>query len=244
MRVFRKESRWITRVTILAWALLLSWSALAPALVAQPDRWESAIRTFKQADRLHPPPQHAVLFAGSSSIRKWESLEQDFPFVPTIRRGFGGSQMADLLFYADSIVIPYDPAVVIVYEGDNDIAAGKTPEQMFEDYKAFVQKVETELPDTRIGFIAIKPSLARWDLVDQMARANRLIRQYTLWKPNLEYIDVFAPMLGIEGKPRAELLLEDGLHLTPAGYALWTEIVTPFVRAAMNQLNPHAPQQE
>lgn len=244
MRKFREEIRQIERVTMLVWALLLCWGVLTPTLVAQPSRWESAIREFKQADRLNPPPQNAVLFAGSSSIRKWESLEQDFPFVPTIRRGFGGSQMADLLFYADSIVIPYHPAVVIVYEGDNDIAAGKTPEQVFDDFRAFVRKVRAELPETRIGFIAIKPSIARWDLVDQMARANRLIREYTLWKPNLEYIDIFAPMLGIEGKPRPELLLEDGLHLTAAGYALWTEIVTPYVRTAMKQGNSQTQPQE
>lgn len=231
-------SRWRRRLGFLTMILLLTCGYLVPQLEAQPNRWESAIEEFKHADRLNPPPQHAVLFAGSSSIRKWVTLKEDFSFVPTIRRGFGGSEMSDLLFYADSIVIPYHPAVILVYEGDNDIAAGKTPDQVFEDYKQFVEKVQAALPDTKIGFIAIKPSVARWNLVDQMARANQLIRQYSLWKPNLEYIDIFSSMLGIDGKPRKELLIQDGLHLTPAGYALWTEIVTPYVRTAMPQANP------
>ncbi len=196
----------------------------------QPERWETAIQAFEAQDRQDPPPAGAVLFAGSSSIRGWESLQQDFPFVPVIQRGFGGSEMEDLLYYTDRIVTPYKPSVIIVYEGDNDIANGKSPARVFTDFKKFVEQVHTALPDAKIGYISIKPSIARWSLVEEMAEANRMIRKFTLWAPNLEYIDIFSPMLGLDGKPRNELLIEDGLHLTPAGYELWTEIVTPYLQ--------------
>ncbi|HKJ68839.1 MAG TPA: SGNH/GDSL hydrolase family protein [bacterium] len=216
-------------------ALLLGVIFIFPGaqkVTGQPDRWESAIQAFEAQDEQNPPPEGAVLFAGSSSIRGWESLQQDFPFVQVIQRGFGGSEMEDLLYYADRIVLPYKPAVIIVYEGDNDIANGKSPDRVFADFRRFVEKVHAALPDTRIGYIAIKPSFARWNLIEEMAEANQMIREFTLWRSNLEYIDIFSSMLGLDGKPRKELLIEDGLHLTPAGYHLWTEMVTPYLQSA------------
>ena len=226
-------------------ALLLSLTLPAcaspprPAPVATPaaataDRfaqWEADIRGFEDADRRNPPPAGAVLFYGSSSIRFWESLAQDFPDLRVINRGFGGSQMDDALHFMDRVVLPYRPRVIVLYEGDNDLAAGRTPAAIVADYRAFVDTVRHRLPETRVVFVAIKPSLARWNLVDQIRETNALVQRYVERDPtHLAYADVFTPMLGADGRPRPELFREDGLHMTPAGYALWTGIVRPLVK--------------
>ena len=180
-------------------------------------------------DRESPPAPGGVLFVGSSSIRMWDTLARDFPGVPVVRRGFGGSAMADVVRYADRIVIPYKPRLIVVYAGDNDINDGTTPEQVLSDYRAFVGKVREKLPATRMAFISIKPSIARWRLVEPMRKANELVRTYSAPDSLLDYIDIFTPMLGEDGTPRKDLLMEDGLHLTAEGYALWTKVVAPYL---------------
>ena len=190
------------------------------------DRWEGAIRAFEKADAENPPEKGGVLFIGSSSIRMWD-LPRYFPDLAATNRGFGGSQVADSLRYADRILLPYAPRTVVLYAGDNDVAAGKSPEQVADDFRRFVEKVHGRLPDTRVVYIAIKPSLARWKLVEPMRRANRLIHDQTEKSPHLAFVDVDGPMIGADGKPRRELFLDDGLHLNDAGYRLWTSLVRP-----------------
>lgn len=229
----------------LAAALLLSLALPAcsrsprPAPAATPAaatanrfaQWEADIRAFEDEDRRNPPPAGAVLFYGSSSIRFWESVAQDFPDQRVINRGFGGSQMDDALHFMDRVVLPYRPRIIVLYEGDNDLAAGRTPAAIAADYRAFVDTVRHRLPETRVVFVAIKPSLARWNLVDQIRETNALVQRYVERDPaHLAYADVFTPMLGADGRPRPELFREDGLHMTPAGYALWTGIVRPLVK--------------
>ena len=231
--------------TRLAAALLLSLALPAcsrsprPAPAATPAaatanrfaQWEADIRAFEDEDRRNPPPAGAVLFYGSSSIRFWESVAQDFPDQRVINRGFGGSQMDDALHFMDRVVLPYRPRIIVLYEGDNDLAAGRTPAAIAADYRAFVDTVRHRLPETRVVFVAIKPSLARWNLVDQIRETNALVQRYVERDPaHLAYADVFTPMLGADGRPRPELFREDGLHMTPAGYALWTGIVRPLVK--------------
>lgn len=187
-------------------------------------RWEKNIAAFEAADRESQPPQNGIVFVGSSSIVRWE-LAESFPNLPVIKRGFGGSQLSDSVHFADRIVIPYQPSTVVVYAGDNDLNAGKTPQRVFADYQAFVAKVHAKLPKTKIYYIAIKPSLRRWSLIDQVREANALIRNEAAKNPLLGYIDVDAPMLGADGMPRAELFVSDGLHLSKEGYQLWTKVV-------------------
>ena len=191
--------------------------------------FEKEIVAFEQADAARPPSPGGIVFVGSSSIRLWKTLEHDFAGLPVINRGFGGSQVADSVRYADRVVLPYRPKTVVLYAGDNDIANGKSPEQVFSDFQAFVNKIHRALPDTRVLYIAIKPSVARWHLVDRIREANRLIADYTRTDDRLGYIDTFTPMLGPDEQPRADLLVGDGLHLNEAGYALWTSIVRPHL---------------
>ncbi|MXW63671.1 MAG: hypothetical protein F4Y00_02855 [Bacteroidetes bacterium SB0662_bin_6] len=207
--------------------ILMLFSALQPALAQE--QWEEAIQAFEQMDETNPPPEGAILFAGSSSIRLWSTLAEDFPDARVINRGFGGSQMSDLIHFADRIVTPYAPRLILVYEGDNDVAAGKTAEQVFADYQQFVSLVHDQLSDTRIAFIAIKPSLARRSLMDEMRKANGLIEEYAAARDHLDYIDIFTPMLGEDGEPLPDIFVDDGLHLNAAGYAIWAEVVRPYL---------------
>jgi len=194
-----------------------------------PDRWESMIAIFEVEDKEHPPEEGGIMFLGSSSIRMWD-LEKWFPGLPVVNRGFGGSQIEDSLFYAERIVIPRKPRVVVFYAGDNDIAAGKTPERVFADYRAFVAKVHKHLSETKIIYVAIKPSIKRWNLVEPMRKANRMIEELSSKDELLEYIDVDTPMIGTDGRPRKELFIKDGLHMSDEGYKIWTDLVMPHVK--------------
>ena len=204
-----------------------------PAVAVQSDApFESEIRAFEDADRADPPKTGGVVFVGSSSIRLWPGLQADFPGVNVIQRGFGGSQIDQVVTYAPRIVVPYKPSLIVLYAGDNDLAAGRTAEQVFADYKAFVTLVRKSLPNTRIAYISIKPSGDRWALVDKIRSANAMIQRYIGQDSTLTYIDVFSPMLGADGKPREELFTSDRLHMNYDGYAIWRELLTPIVAAA------------
>jgi lysophospholipase L1-like esterase len=192
------------------------------------DRWEPAIRAFEAQDRKSAPAKGGIVFVGSSSIRLW-AVEKSFAGMTVLNRGFGGSQMADSVRYAERIVTAYRPRVVVLYVGDNDLAAGKSPEQVSADYRQFVAKVHGALAKARIVYIAVKPSLARWKLIEKIRETNRLIRDFTGHDPRLVFIDVEKPMLGPDGKPRHELFLRDGLHLNAEGYRIWADLVRPHI---------------
>ena len=213
-------------------ALLLS-TVLPFITIAQPAPFEKEIAAFEASDAKSPPPQGAVLFLGSSSIRLWKTLAEDFPDLKTINRGFGGSHVEHSVRYADKIVLPYRPKLIVLYAGDNDIAAGKSPQRVLQDFQALVTKVHAELPDTPILFIAIKPSVARWHLHGRIWLANRLVREFAESHPKVDFADVYTPALDPEGRPRADLLVDDGLHLNEQGYRLWTKVIRPHVARAL-----------
>ena len=205
--------------------------AQAPAPQAAPSvsQWETEIQAFERADRERRAQTGGVVFTGSSSIRLWETLADDFPDARVLNRGFGGSQLEDVLRYADRVVVPYRPRVVFVYGGDNDLASGKSPERVLADYQQLVQRIRQRLPETRIGFISIKPSPSRWHLAPAVRAANELVREYSANDPRLFYVDVFTPMLGPDGKPREDLFLDDMLHMNQKGYAIWRAAVAPHL---------------
>ena len=194
------------------------------------DRWEAAIKAFEVQDQQSPPASEVNLFVGSSSIRLWK-LDASFPKQACVNRGFGGSQLGDSVKYAERIVIAYKPRVVVVYAGDNDLNAGQTPAAVFTNYRAFRDKVHTAMPETKIVFVSIKPSPSRWKLREKALAANRLIRDEIAKGKNQVFIDVWTPMLGDNGMPRAELFLKDQLHMNDAGYAIWSKLVEPHLAA-------------
>lgn len=208
----------------------LALLVLAPlAFAAGSEKWASAIDKFTEADAANPPARGGVVFVGSSSIGRWKSLQADFPGLNAINRGFGGSQLIDSVVYADRIVTPYAPRAVVLYAGDNDLNAGKTPETVFADFKAFVAKVHASVPQARIVYIAIKPSPSRWKIKDKGEHANALIAAECAKDSRLRFVDIWKPMLNASGEPRAELFVKDMLHLNEAGYAIWA----PLVAAAL-----------
>ena len=194
-----------------------------------PDRFEADIRKYEEADRTNPPAPGSIVFIGSSSIRRWQALGEDFPGLPVLNRGFGGSEYPDLVRYAERLVAPVKPKMVVFYAGDNDVSRGRTPEQIEADIRELAGKVHRALPQTRIVFMSIKPSLSRWKYVEQMRQANERMRKFVAEDPRRIYVDVFTPMLGADGQPRPELYVEDGLHLTRVGERLWTSILEPVL---------------
>ncbi len=202
----------------------------AAETAANEDRWEATIRKFEASDKESPPLPGGNLFVGSSSIVKWD-LAGAFPDVLCVNRGFGGSKLPDVLKYVERIVTPHKPAVVVLYCGDNDIGSKRTPEQVRDDYRSFVEQVRGILPEAKIVWISIKPSPKRWEFREQAQRANQLVRESQEGKPGEVYVDVWTPALSAAGEPQPELFVKDQLHLAPAGYAIWNAAVRPHLVA-------------
>jgi len=172
--------------------------------------------------------ERSVVFVGSSSIRFWD-LNAWFPGKTYLNRGFDGSQISDSIANIDLLVVKHQPRIVVFYAGDNDIAAGKTAERVASDFVALAKRVHATLTQTKILFIAIKPSIARWNLYSRMTAANELISNACNVDGRLTYIDVATPMIGQEGMPNPDLFVSDGLHLSASGYGLWTQLVKPYL---------------
>ena len=189
------------------------------------ERWRESLDAFTAADTTRAPHAGGVVFVGSSSIRLWAGLESQFGSTRVVKRGFGGSRMTDCARYADRLVVAYQPRLVVVYAGDNDLAEGRSPQQVLESFQEFVERVRAELPDTRIAYLSIKPSPRRAALMPVARATNALIRDYSAITPNLDFIDIYSKMLDAQGAPRADLFLADALHLNPAGYAVWTSVI-------------------
>ena len=204
--------------------------AMAPVADPDPHRFDDTIQAFMEWDQKNALPEHPVLFVGSSSIRMWLTHEC-FPGLPVINRGFGGSHISDVLFFLNDVTLKYKPAVVVFYAGDNDVNSGKSPEQVVADYKKFVSRVHSELPQTQIIYIPIKPSISRWEKWPVMKTVNDSIRLFSNEQPYLFYADTATPMLGTDGKPLPGWFLKDNLHLNLKGYELWTGILKPVLES-------------
>ena len=214
---------------LVALALLFFAGGNTNAQTRGPEQWQAEITGLVAGDAAHAPPQHAVLFVGSSSIRLWTTLAEDFPGVPAINRGFGGSAIADSTYYAARIVVPYRPKLIVMYAGDNDIAEGRTSRQVIDDFGAFVARVRRDLPDVAFAYLSIKPSVARAALWPQMRAANEGIALWARTQKDVTFVDVTAKMLDAHGGPRPDLLREDGLHMRPAGYRIWIDALEPVL---------------
>ena len=202
--------------------------AQAPARVQD---WEPTIRKFEESDKTNPPKPGSIVFTGSSSIVKWTTLAEDMKPLEIVNRAFGGSQYSDVDQYAKRIVNAYHPSAVVVYAGDNDLAANskKTPEMVANDVKQFVQIVRSDLPNTWIYVMAIKPSKLRWNQWPQMKAADQMIQDFCRTQQRVQYIDVATPMFEADGSLPADLFVADGLHPTPKLYAMWTSIIKPIL---------------
>jgi lysophospholipase L1-like esterase len=193
-------------------------------------RWEKEISAYEAIDKTNPPPKGASLFIGSSTVRLWKSLPQDFPNAKVINRGFGGSQIVDSTHFAERVIFPYQPNKIFLRAGGNDLWAGKSAEEVFGDFKEFVAKVNEKLPRTEIVFISLSPSIARWKQADKEKAVNTMVQDFVKQKPGLKYIETYSLPLGPDGEPRPELFLADKLHFNTEGYKLLAQWVRPFVQ--------------
>ncbi len=192
-------------------------------------KWEKEIAAFEAKDRELPPEKGGIVFVGSSSIRMWTSLAEDFPHHRVLNRGFGGSQIVDSVHFADRIVIPYEPRMVVLYAGGNDINKGKSPEEVVADFRAFFTKIRTALPETEIACISIAGNPKRWAQVEQVKAANTAIKEFLSTKPRATFIDVFPKMLGADGLPLPHIFRDDKLHMNADGYVIWRDVVGPYL---------------
>jgi lysophospholipase L1-like esterase len=224
----------MNRVLAAFFIVLLVSSAISGFVfwsMGKPWFWKRAIRRFEKSDLAHPPKPGVIVFTGSSSVNFWKGLSHDMAPLNVLNRGFGGSQMAHVVYYASRIVLPYFPRSVVVYAGENDLAWpwSKSPETVLRDFQEFVDLVQRQLPTAWIYLISIKPTPRRWKLWEKQRRTNQMIEDFCRAKPQVQFVDVASEMLSSTGKPRRDLFKGDGLHPSKECYALWTSILRPIL---------------
>ncbi len=219
------------RFIFLAAALLCSTVA-SPFIDAQPDSkaWNDAKSRFTNIEQSSPVDEGVLLFTGSSSIAMWRTLARDISPLPYMNRAISGTTLEEWAINARSSISGYDPAAVIIYAGDNDIAKGRSAEQVLESFKRFTTELRKDIPMTPIVFLSIKPSPSRWSQWDSMKKANDLVKNYISKGKNLVYVDTGGTLLDKGGVVRPELFLKDGLHLNEAGYKNWATVLNPVLK--------------
>ena len=198
---------------------------------AQQPPFYDEIQKFKKQDSISFPTKNAILFVGSSSFRKWEDVQSYFPKYKIINRGFGGSTLPDVIRYANDVITPYRPKQVVIYCGDNDLAASDTitPHIVANRFKSLFHIIRTNLSKANIAYVSIKPSPSRKQLMLKMKQANLLIKSFLKKQKNTSFIDVYHPMLLPDGKPMPGIFLEDSLHMNAKGYAIWKKAIQPHL---------------
>ena len=193
--------------------------------LAATNRWAKELLAFEAQDATNPPPKRPIVFTGSSSIRMWTNLLSDFPKMGVMNRGFGGSQLSDVNEHFERLVLRYKPRQVVIYCGGNDINAGKSVEQVAADFEKFLDRMQRELPRTRVSYIAVALNPARWAQRDKVIAVNERIREMTARRKNADFIDVVPVMLQPDGTPKPDIFLPDRLHMNRKGYDLWKPLV-------------------
>lgn len=201
----------------------------APAITG-PKKWEKSIAAFEAADKASPPPAGGIEFVGSSTMVKWKSLKEDFAGLPVFNRGFGGCQSSDVLFYLDRVVLPYKPKTIVFYAGDNDLAAGKKPDQIIATWKELMTRITSALPETKVIYLSLRPSVKRQALLGEQQKVNAGIKALIEGQKNVQFVDLSPALLGSDGKARPDLLVKDMLHLNDEGYKVLTSIVKPLLK--------------
>lgn len=197
----------------------------------EPARFEKEIRAFEIKDSLNAPRAHAVLFIGSSSIRRWDSLNTYFKGRYVVNRGFGGSHASDLLFYFKRIMAAWkSPRQIVIYEGDNDIAAGKNVDTVFKQLVSIAKLARTMFPSATLTFLAVKPCPARWKYRKEIEYLNDQLKAFALSEKMLQFVDVYSPVLNEYGRPTPAFFVADSVHMTAKGYQAWADKITPYLK--------------
>lgn len=202
---------------------------LTPTYAQDTDRFKEEVEALTEKYQQRDWKKGGVVFTGSSSIRLWKTLEKDFPKSNIINTGFGGSQTHHLIKYLDQLVLEFEPKKIFIYEGDNDINAGKPIRQILEEFFEIMERVTAVVPDAQFYFISAKPSPSRWAKKGQYELFNEQLRKFAMNHSNANFIDIWTPMLGKDGNPKPELFIEDNLHMNEKGYAIWKKAVKPYL---------------
>ena len=215
------------------WTVVLATLGLAIDSSAQTNTpahpFKQEVVRFEAADKSNAPPRNAILLVGDSQFYRWKTLAEDLPGYTVINRGIDSFQMSDLLYFTDRLVLPYQARMVVLHAGANDVHGGKPPQQVLADFKAFVAKIRAAQPAVPIAFTSLTPGPGRWEEADRRKETNRIIQEYVATQPGLLFIDLWDAMLTPEGKPRADLWVEDGVHPNHAGYLLRVKIMLPLL---------------
>lgn len=216
--------------TILCLAIFIIGKAISAQSVC-PSFWNDILQ-FKKADSVQMPPKNTILFTGSSSFTRWDNVQDHFPGYPIINRGFGGSQLTDVIRYAYDVILPYAPKQIVVYCGENDLASGESvkAEDVVLRFKTLFGIIRQNLPQTTIHFVSIKPSPSRQHLLHEFREANRQIKAFLQKQQRAGFINVYDAMLAADGSPRKDIFVEDNLHMNAEGYRIWQRILFPYLQ--------------
>ena len=202
----------------------------AVAQKAKPPFWQD-IQNFRYHDSAQSPPAHPILFVGSSSFTKWTDVQNYFPGYTILNRGFGGSTLTDLLRYEEDVIFKYGPKQIVIYCGENDLAASDTvtAAMVFDRFKNLFSEIRAVYPNVPVVFVSLKPSPSRWNLKEKEIAANKKIEKYLKKEKNAQFVNVWNAMLGEDGKPKPEIFIGDNLHMNAQGYAIWQKILQPYL---------------
>ena len=192
-----------------------------------PNRFKAQVEELVQKEHQFEPGKKFVLFTGSSSVRMWQDVADYFPDYNVINNGFGGSHFSDLIYYYE-LIKNYNPEILFIYEGDNDIAGNKRPGKIKRQAKKLHKRLKEDFPETKVVFISPKPSIARKHLKKKYERLNRRLRRYCNRQENLKFADVWHPMLSENGKVYTDIFIDDGLHMNKKGYDIWATVLSKF----------------
>lgn len=210
-------------------ALLAPMPPVRAQSAALAEKFEQKVREYEALDRASPPPREAILFAGDSQFYRWKTLAEDLPGYTVINRGIDSFQLRDLIHYADRLVLPYAPRLIVLHVGGNDVHNGRSPEQVLADLQTFVARVRQRYPHVRILFSSITPGPGRWDEAPRRVATNAVIQQYVSAQPDLGFIDLWSAMLTTDGQPREDLWVADRVHPNHAGYLLRVQLTRPLL---------------
>ena len=216
-------------------SLIMSLVHLRAEQPSATPRFEAEIQRFEALDRRIPPPPRPILMVGSSSIRLWTNLPPTLQGRPVLNRGFGGSTFKDFLRYFSRVVLPYGPAVLVVYEGDNDLAEGKTPAEIAGDLGILLDRAGTELRDCNVLLLTVKPSPARIQLLGAQRQLNQQFKAMAAARKRVIVVDVASPLLDPQGQPDPRFFAADRLHLNSEGYEAWRKPVFEAIEAALRR---------
>jgi lysophospholipase L1-like esterase len=205
--------------------------SLGFSLNAQKPAFYDDVQAFKKLDSLQKPATDILLFIGSSSFTRWKNIQQDLNNPKILNRAFGGSTLLDLLRYQEDVIFKYQPQKIFIYCGENDIASSEnvSGKEVFERFKTLHQQIRKKFPKVPIYFISMKPSILRWKMRERLINGNQLIEQYIKKKRKTYFINIWDKMLNSEGLPKADIFVEDNLHMNNKGYQIWIEALKKYI---------------